>query len=98
MVRQNDRYRESAPEGRYSRLDVAADLEQARTTLLGLAADVDRHVTVAMLAEALVQIERIGPPVSGEAWEAYLAVERVAAPHNPRSSDLHGGQPGHRQP
>ncbi len=82
MTRLNGHPNDPAQASRHSRLDPADNLEQARTILLGMAVDVDRHVTVAMLAEALVQIQRIGPSISGEAWEAYLAVERAAAPHD----------------
>ncbi len=84
MARLNGHPDDPQHAGRHSRLEHAADLEQARKTLLALASQVDPDVTVAMLAEALVQIERIGPSISGEAWEAYLAVERAAAPCDPQ--------------
>ncbi len=51
--------------------------------LLSLAADADRAVLVRMLAEALAQIESIGPALSGEAWEAYTAIEQAAQQPDP---------------
>jgi len=51
--------------------------------LLSVAADADRMVLVRMLAEALAQIEAIGPALSGEAWEAYSAIERAAQQPGP---------------
>ncbi len=66
-----------------SRLDRAGDLHHARMVLLSLAADAERAVLVRMLAEALAQIESIGPALSGEAWEAYSAIERAAQRPDP---------------
>ena len=66
-----------------SRLDRAGDLHHARMILLSVAADADRAVLVRMLAEALAQIEAVGPALSGEAWEAYSAVERAARQPDP---------------
>ncbi len=68
---------------RTSRLDRAEDLHHARMILLSLAADADRAVLVRMLAEALAQIESIGPALSGEAWEAYTAIEQAAQQPDP---------------
>jgi hypothetical protein len=51
--------------------------------LLSLSADAERAVLVRMLAEALAQIESIGPVLSGEAWEAYSAIERAAQEPDP---------------
>jgi hypothetical protein len=65
-----------------SRLNHLHDLAHARAALLRLAAGSDRAVLTTMLAEALVQLERVGPAVSGDVWEAYAAVERSAErPH-----------------
>jgi hypothetical protein len=59
-------------------VDQARDLGQARGALLRQAVDADRPALLTMLAEALTQIERVGPRISGDVWEAYLAVERAA--------------------
>lgn len=68
----------ASPPARLHRLDGLSNLEQARVHLLGLANDAGPAAAEAMLAEALVQLERIGPAVSGEVWEGYLAVEQAA--------------------
>jgi hypothetical protein len=66
-----------------SRLERAGDLHHARMILLSVAADADRAVLIRMLAEALTQIEAVGPALSGEAWEAYSAIERAAQQPGP---------------
>ncbi len=61
-----------------SLLDHLDDPRQARAVLLRLATGASQAVALAMLGEALDQIELLAPPLSGEAWDAYLAIERAA--------------------
>lgn len=55
----------------------AAETEAARAALVASARLTGPATALAMLDEALRQIERIGPTLSGEVWESYAAVERT---------------------
>ena len=66
-----------------ARLHQYDDLPSARRAILATANAGGLVVAVAMLAEALTQMEILGPTLSAEVWSAYAAVsaaQPAAAP------------------
>ena len=59
------------------------DLGAARRLILGAAEDNGTQVAVAMLSEALEQLENLSPPLSAEVWDAYATVLRRASDPSP---------------
>jgi hypothetical protein len=59
-------------------LETCEDLSAARRTILADARAGGPPVAVAMLAEALRQLELLTPAVSAEVWSGYAAVRAVA--------------------
>lgn len=59
-------------------LDDVYELNEARVVVLATAREHGLEAALAMLQEALVQLEEIAPALSGEVWEAFSAVVDAA--------------------
>lgn len=72
-------------QGSAGELDDVDELPTARRSILAAASAGGLSLTLAMLEEALQQMDILGPAVSAEVWSEYAAVLEVAATDRPRA-------------